>query len=453
MFKENLVTGDLFGREVWSVSELTFRLKTLIEAEFGQVWLTGEISNMRVPGSGHFYLTLKDQSAQIRAVMFRNQQRYLDFTPEDGQEVMVRGQVSVYEPRGEYQIILDYMEPHGEGALRLAFEKLKARLAEEGLFDEDHKQPLPFLPQRVALVTSPTGAAIRDFVRVARDRFRNVTLSVYPVRVQGESAAGEIARALEDLNRWGGFDVIVLTRGGGSLEDLWPFNEEIVARAVYASVIPVVSAVGHEIDFSISDFAADLRAPTPSAAAALIFREKRELQAHIDNMARRMQSAAKHRISLTRERISHHQTRLGDPKRLFTDRRLRLEDVNGALLERMDSFLDSSEDRLVSLVHRLMFAHPGTRIDVFSTRLAGLKKRLDNAGPLKLNRSRDRLALLSSRLGDLSPLAVLKRGYAVMRKPPGMAVLKSAAQTAVGERLNVGLAEGELDVIVEEVHI
>lgn len=451
--EECFLTGDLFGREVLSVTELTFRLKNLIEAEFGQVWLTGEISNMRVPGSGHFYLTLKDQTAQIRAVMFRTQQRYLDFVPEDGQEVMVRGQVSVYEPRGEYQIILDYMEPRGEGALRIAFEKLKAKLAEEGLFDEERKKPLPFLPKRVALVTSPTGAAVKDFIRAAQDRFENVTLSIYPVRVQGENAAGEIAQAVEDLNRWGGFDLIVLTRGGGSLEDLWPFNEERVARAVEASSIPVVSAVGHEIDFSISDFVADLRAPTPSSAAGLIFRDKKELKSYLNNLAQRITSAAGGRINLVKEMIGHNLTRLGDPRHLLTDRRLKLEDLSDSLTETMDLFLNNNEDHLLAVNHRLMVAHPGAQIGIFSTRLAGLKQRLGQAGPLRLTRSRDRLYLLLSRLGDLNPLAVLKRGYAVVRKPPDMSVLKSANQTAVGDRLNVGLAEGELNVTVNEVSV
>ena len=442
---------DLFNRDILSVSELTARLKNVIELEFGQVWVSGEISNLRLPGSGHYYLTLKDKGAQLRAVMFKREQRYLDFEPEDGQEVLVRGRISVYEARGEYQIIIDYMEPRGEGALRLAFEKLKARLAAEGLFDEAKKKPLPYLPRRVALVTSPTGAAIKDFIRVARQRFENVTLSVYPVRVQGEGAAREIADALVDLNRCGNFDLIVLTRGGGSLEDLWAFNEEIVARAVAASDIPVVSAVGHEIDFSISDFAADFRAPTPSAAAALIFREKAALNSHIESLLRRMVRAVRNRLNLVREKIAHFFTRLGDPFRRLADHRLRLDDVTGKLIDAARLVLEDRRQNFAYVANRLTLATPRIHLETSRTRLAGLRQAMIRVTQARLSRMRERLASYKSRLGDLNPLNVLKRGYAVVRKQPGLKTLRSARESAVGERLNVLLAEGELNVTVDEV--
>jgi len=445
------VTGDLFEREILTVSELTDRVKALLEGEFDQVWISGEISNLAVPRSGHFYLTLKDARSQIRAVMFRTQQRYLAFAPADGQEVLIRGRLSVYEPRGEYQILVEYMEPRGEGALRLAFERLKARLAEEGLFDEARKKPLPFLPGRVAVVTSPTGAAVRDFVRVARERYENAVLSIYPVRVQGDGAAREIAAAIEDLNRWGGFDVIVLTRGGGSLEDLWAFNEEVVARAVAASKIPVVSAVGHEIDFSMADFAADLRAPTPTAAAMLVFREKAALKHHLAGVAARMASAVRSRTALGREEVAHAATRLGDPLRRLADRRLRLDDLTEVLREAVTDGFETRRRAVQAAEHRLAVSSPVSHLALSRTRLAGFERALFRAGQTRAGRVRERLNLLAARLSDLSPLAVLQRGYAVVRRTEGKRVVRSSRAVGLGERLNVLLAEGELNVRVDEV--
>ena len=264
--------------KVYSISVLTEEIKDLLEENFDFVWVEGEISNFRKPTSGHCYMVLKDEKAQLRAVMFRTQSRYLKFTPEDGMKVLAQGRIVVYQPRGEYQIILDYLEPIGVGAFALAFEQLKKKLAAEGVFDEAIKKPLPFLPQRVAVITSPTGAAIRDFLKVIERRFANIEITIVPVMVQGDEAPKEIVEALKTVNRELDVDVIVLTRGGGSLEDLWAFNQEELARAIRASRIPVVSAVGHEIDTTISDLAADLRAPTPSAAAELVVVEKEAMK-------------------------------------------------------------------------------------------------------------------------------------------------------------------------------
>ncbi len=446
-----MFSEDLFKRDILSVSGLTARIRDLLEGELGQVWLAGEISNLRRPSSGHFYLTLKDESAQIRAVMFRNQQRYLSFEPEDGQEVLARGRLSVYEPRGEYQIILDYMEPRGEGALRLAFEKLKARLEAEGLFEQSRKKGLPFLPDRVAVVTSPTGAAIRDFIRVARRRFGSVNLAVYPVRVQGEGAGLEIAGAIEDLNRWGGFDVIVVTRGGGSLEDLWAFNEEVVARAVAASEIPVVSAVGHEVDFSICDFAADLRAPTPSAAAEIIYREKAELRAYLAAQGRRLGSGCRGVLRTTRERVSHLSTRLGDPGRALADRRLLLDDLLETLARETRLGLTARRQELRATAARLSPAGQRSRLEADRSRLAVLVRDLSRAALTRTERSRERLGRLAGRLGDLSPLNVLQRGYAVARRLPEGKALRSFREASPGDRLEVLLAEGSITATVDEV--
>ncbi len=448
---KTVLTEDLFQREILSVSELTARLKDLLESEFGLIWLSGEISNLRRPASGHFYMTLKDRESQMRGVMFRTRQRYLDFEPDDGQEVLVRGRLTVYEPRGEYQLVIDYMEPLGEGALRLAFEKLKTRLAEEGLFDEARKKRPPLLPQRVALVTSPTGAAVRDFVRVARRRFENVGLSIYPVRVQGEGAAVEIAEAVEDLNRWGGFDLIVLTRGGGSLEDLWAFNEEVVARAVAASDIPVVSAVGHEVDFTICDFAADFRAPTPSAAAEMVFREKRELEDHLRRTRQRMAVRIQGRVELARERLSHLQTKLGDPRLAISNRRMYVDDLSEKMIAQIHGSLDQKKRELQSARSRLAPYNPKLRISANRTRQTMLNRDLARAGKRRLDRSREQLSHLAARLGNLSPLTVLERGFALARHPQDLKTLRSSDEVSPGQHLNLVLAKGELDVVVDEV--
>ncbi|MBW2092321.1 MAG: exodeoxyribonuclease VII large subunit, partial [Deltaproteobacteria bacterium] len=291
----------------------------------------------------------------------------------------------------------------------------------------------------------------KDFIRVTRQRFENVTLSIYPVRVQGEGAAQEIADAIDDLNRCGDFDLIVLTRGGGSLEDLWAFNEEVLARAVAASDLPVVSAVGHEIDFSISDFVADLRAPTPSAAAALIFPEKAVLISHVDVLLNRMARAVKGRLDLVREKTAHFLTRLGDPFRRLADRRLRLDDLTGELIDATRLAFDACRQILKETNNRLVLANPRFQLETSRARLAGLRKAMIRAGQANLSRSRDNLYVYISRLGDLNPLNVLKRGYAVVRKRPDLKALHSTREIVIGERLNVLLSEGELDVIVDEV--
>ncbi|MCK4793478.1 MAG: exodeoxyribonuclease VII large subunit, partial [Desulfobacteraceae bacterium] len=285
-------------RRIYTVTELTHNIKDFLEEAFPFVWITGEISNFRIPVSGHFYFTIKDSGAQISAVMFRGQNRNLRFQPEDGMAVIAMGRLNVYETKGIYQIIIEYLEPEGVGVLQLAFEHLKKRLAAEGLFDEKHKLPLPFLPQKIAVVTSPTGAVIRDIINVIDRRFPNMTVEIAPVKVQGEQAAEEIVEAIELLNDRNDADVIVVARGGGSLEDLQAFNSEVVARAIFSSEIPVVSAVGHETDFTIADFTADLRAPTPSAAAELIVPVKNDLLMRTKEIRGTLKGAINHRIQL-----------------------------------------------------------------------------------------------------------------------------------------------------------
>src|SRR5271168_3270291 len=298
-------------RHVWKVSELTERIRDLLEGAFADVWVEGEVSNCHAAQSGHLYFTLKDPRAQIRCVCFRDQVRALKFRPEDGLHVTVRGGISVYDVRGEYQIYVTNIEPVGLGALQLAFEQLKKKLSEEGLFDEAHKKPLPALPRCIGVVTSPTGAAIRDILRVLKRRFPNVHVQLYPVKVQGEGAAGEIVQALRYFNRVKTVDVLILARGGGSLEDLWTFNEEVVARAIFASEIAVISGVGHETDFTIADFVADLRAPTPSAAAEIVVRSKQEFERHIAEHSRHLVQQMRYHFSQWRHRVRDLQTHRG----------------------------------------------------------------------------------------------------------------------------------------------
>lgn len=422
-----------------------------MERDFGLIWLSGEISNFRRPSSGHYYFTLKDRDAQIRAVMFRTRQRYLGFQPADGQEVLLRGRLTVYEPRGEYQIVADFMEAAGEGALRLAFDQLKARLAAEGLFDEARKKRLPFLPRRIAVVTSPTGAAVRDFIRVARHRYENTEIYIYPVRVQGEGAAEEIATAVDDLNRWGGFDLIVLTRGGGSLEDLWAFNEEVLARSVAASRLPVVSAVGHEIDFTICDFAADLRAPTPSAAAELILRDKEALKNHLAGLQKRLTAEVRGRISLVRERLAHFQTRIGDPQRALAGPRQHLDDLTETMIRVMREDVREKKNGLLTAQTRLAPNNPRLKVVHNREKLVTQHRLMVRTTRQRLRNVGQDLSRLAARLNDLSPLAVLDRGYAVLRKEPSKTPVRSSKEVTVGQKLNLLLAEGELGVMVDEV--
>jgi exodeoxyribonuclease VII large subunit len=437
--------------KIYTVSTLSEELKNLLEAHFDFVWVEGEISNFRSPLSGHFYMVLKDEKAQIRAVMFRPQTRYLKFTPQDGMKVIVRGRVAIYEPRGEYQVVLDYMEPLGVGALALAFEQLKQKLASQGIFDESVKKPLPFLPQRVAVITSPTGAAIRDFLKIIRRRFANLEIIVVPVKVQGEGAAAEMVEALALVNRELDVDVIVLTRGGGSLEDLWAFNQEELALAIRASRVPVVSAVGHEIDVTISDLAADLRAPTPSGAAELLVVEKETLKQQIMQLQARVQSGLKKELARFQEKLRFLSRGLRDPRKRLADSWLRLDEMENRL-SRMISFVVMDRKRSLAAGERALILHSPLKI------IAGLKQKVEfqsrSIGMLvtrKLRDCRTDISMLQEKLKDMSPLSVLRRGYSITRTLPEKRVLRSSSQVNQGDRVNVKLAEGELECLVEKI--
>ncbi|MEA3365130.1 MAG: exodeoxyribonuclease VII large subunit [Candidatus Hydrogenedentes bacterium] len=443
---------DVETPEVWKVSQLTRRVKELLEREINYVWLTGEISNFRVSPAGHAYFTLKDELSQIDAVMFRGRMMKLQFTPDSGLEVIVYGQVTVYERRGNYQIVCDEMHPKGVGALQLAFDKLKKKLQAEGLFDEEHKKLLPLLPKRIGIVTSPSGAAIRDILNVLHRRFANVHVLLYPARVQGEAAAADIVEGIRVLDAMG-VDVMIVGRGGGSLEDLWPFNEESVVRAVYEAQTPIISAVGHEIDFALTDFAADLRAPTPSAAAELVVREQREFVEKLQTLRRCLAASASQRIHDYRNRMDVVRASyvFRRPEELIRQRRQRLDETRMALDRLLTDRLQQERHRLTGLVRSLGLLSPKQRLRRAYERLAVLRERLSRSGTTLVERGRARLKPLLAQLDALSPLAVLGRGYALAYKMPERAVVRDAKTLAPGDELALRFAQGGATASVKRI--
>lgn len=443
-------------RDILSVSALNSRIKTLLEEGFAFVWVEGEVSNLRRPASGHVYFTLKDAKSQIRAVIFRSpfgdvRGRAGGLEIEEGMSLVCRARLTVYPPRGEYQLIIDAVEPRGLGALQKAFEQLKARLDAEGLFDPARKKPLPFLPARIGVVTSPTGAVIRDILTVTRRRFPSVDILISAVRVQGAEAPGEIVRALDEMQIAGGVDVIVLARGGGSLEDLAPFNDEGVARAIARSRIPVVSAVGHETDFTIADFTADLRAATPSAAAELVVPLRAELRDTVETLRLRLIRNRERIFKRQRERIAGLQNRLRDPKRRLADARIALDDH----VERMRlSVIRLREVRRQAWIHlnvRLTHRDPRSRIGEARIGLEGLRRSLRAAWEKRSGANQNRLRTAAALLTSLSPLAVLGRGYGIVRRRPDGLILRRAGDVAAGQEISVRLATGSLHAKIMKI--
>ena len=394
---------------MWSVRDLVAAVRTHIEREYNDIWVEGEISNFRAHDSGHLYFTLKDQNSQMRVVMFRSQARLLRFRPEDGMQIVARGRVTIYEGRGELQISAEYLEPKGAGALQVAFEQLKAKLEAEGLFRDSRKRPLPLLPRKIGIVTSPTGAVIRDMLTIIARRFPGLEVLIHPVAVQGAGAAGEIAAALGRLGSRADLDVLIVARGGGSLEDLWAFNEEIVARAVAASPIPVISAVGHETDVTIADFVADLRAPTPSAAAELVVAQRDELRQRVDELTARGLAALQRVMAVRRSRVE-------------------------------------------MLGRHLLLLSPVARLARQADRLQALRQRLEAWWALFRTVRGERLARAAATLESLSPLGILGRGYSICFALPSRRVLKATAEVATGSAVAVRLHQGELECVVRAIH-
>jgi len=439
------------ARQIWSVSELTARIRDLLEGEFHDLWIEGEVSNCREAQSGHLYFTLKDARAQIRCVCFRNQYRLLKFRPEDGLHVTVRGSVSVFEHRGEYQIYIEHIEPVGLGALQLAFEQLKQRLETEGLFDPARKKPLPVLPRRIGLVTSPTGAAVRDILRILRRRFPNLHVILYPVRVQGEGAAEDIVQAVRFFNRARMVDVLILARGGGSLEDLWAFNEESVARGIGASEIPIITGVGHETDFTIADFVADLRAPTPSAAAEIVVRTRQEFDQHIAQLRQRLAQRIRYLLlewrNQAQELAAHRGFRWLED--LVRQRRQQVDELVGRLGEVLERRLEQARQQFTVAETRLASFDLRGRIQTLRGRLGqrieDLRVRMERFFVGK----RRRWEALVLQLDERSPLRLLERGYAIAYDAAGH-VLRTVDQVAIGDEIAVQLARGRLAAEVKK---
>lgn len=436
--------------KIYTVSELTSAIKALLEQRFAFVWLGGEISNFRMPSSGHFYFTLKDDTAQIQAVMFRGQNRHLAFAPEDGMAVTGLGRISVYEPRGNYQIILEYMEPKGIGALQVAFEQLKRRLQAEGLFDEARKKPIPFLPRRLGIVTSPTGAVVHDILHVVERRFPGLGVDLVPVKVQGDGAVESIVAGLQLLEARNEVDVVLLARGGGSLEDLQAFNSEAVARAVFAARIPVISAVGHETDYTIADFVADLRAPTPSAAAELAVPVKIDLKQKLTKIQNDILYYIRQYVKDRRAFLNDLSRRVVDPKKRLDDLRLRLDDYSGRLQRSMESYLRMGRERLQRRTDNLLHYSPRLRINTLREHLDTNHHRLTQAVRSDLSRKHQRLEHLQAQLAALSPTAILDRGYSIARTLPGKRVVRRADAVDLQQDLQILLANGSLICEVKE---
>jgi len=435
--------------KIFSVSDINKAIKSTLEGSYKLIWLKGELSNFKPHSSGHFYFSLKDAKAQINAVMFRGFNQSLKFKPHDGLEVIVRGKITVYEPRGNYQIFCEMMEPVGAGALQMAFEQLKRKLEAEGLFAAEKKRQLPRLPKHVAIVSSPTGAAIRDMINVLSRRFRGLRVTLVPALVQGNGAPASICDALKLAQKMTDVDVMIVGRGGGSIEDLWAFNDERVARAIAACRVPIISAVGHEIDFTIADFVADLRAPTPSAAAELVCKNAGEIQEQIVTHGKRLTRAMVHHLQLERQALNGFAKRLVDPKRRLQDLALRCDELSQRLeqaaqraLERKRQLIELWLSRLPS--PRELILRRSQEIDMNRTRLEGHLVRTLEARKAKWAR-------LTALLDAVSPLKVVERGYSITRKQN--VLIKSVSQIAVGDTLEVTFAKGQARVKVEEVEL
>jgi exodeoxyribonuclease VII large subunit len=436
-------------RKIYTVSDLTREIRNLLEPRFLDVWVTGEVSNCRAATSGHLYFTLKDHNAQLRVVCFRNQARYLKFKPQDGISLIARGRLALYEGRGEYQLLAEFLEPAGLGALQLAFEQLKQKLAAEGLFEPARKKPLPVLPRTVGVVTSPTGAAIRDVVRVLRRRFVNMNVVLWPARVQGEGAADQIVQGIRHFNQKRLVDVLIVGRGGGSLEDLWPFNEERVARAIASSELPIISAVGHETDFTIADFVADVRAPTPSAAAEMVVHRKQDFALELETCERRLLQCIRLKLSRSRERWTalkmHRIFQTIPPK--FRERMQLLDELTLRAERALRLRLNRARESWLRASAGVLRFDFGRLLDLRQAGINDARRKLYDGLARILILRRGRLDQIVAILRERNPDLILSRGYSITRDGAGN-ILRDAAAVPLESDISVRLAKGELGAVV-----
>ena len=461
-----MTTSDLFTlppepmtlpeREVMTVTQLNRRAKQLLETHLPLLWVEGELSNVSIPSSGHWYFTLKDSDAQVRCAMFRNRNMTVRFKPQQGQHVLLRARVSLYEGRGDYQLIAEHMEEAGAGALQRKFDELKIKLANEGLFDLQFKKPLPPLPKHIGVITSPTGAAIHDILNVLERRFPSVPVTVIPVAVQGKDSAPQIVKAIELANRaqLAGekiFDVLILGRGGGSLEDLWPFNEEIVARAIFASKLPIVSAVGHEVDFSIADFVADLRAPTPSAAAELITPDGEDWLDKFIGFEVLLEDAMTRKLQHLQQKINWLRSRLRHPKQKLEQQAQRLDSLEMRLKNIIHVSITAYQHRLNSLILRQKPLHPEIKLTQLKHRFKLAQHNLLRAQKISLSQKQQRFNAAVRMLNTLSPLKTLDRGYALVTHGEAQTPIINSQQVKLGDRIKAQLSKGEVVAVVEKI--
>ena len=437
--------------EIYTVSGLNLEVRDLLESNYATVWVEGEVSNLARPRSGHIYFSLKDADCQIRCAMFRMHNRGLDFEVGNGLQVLVQGRVSLYPERGDFQLIAKYMEESGAGALRRDFEALKRKLAAEGLFDAARKQAIPSTPQRIGVITSPTGAAIRDIVSVLARRFAGVPILIYPVAVQGAAAAPEIARTINLASARADCDVLILSRGGGSLEDLWAFNEEIVARAIAACSIPIVAGIGHEVDVTIADLVADQRAATPSAAAEMVTPDKAELIRRVQSLRQRLVAATHRYLHQRRQQTTWLARRVADPRRTLFDLSQRLDRVTTRFHQVLRDLPARKRSHLTALSARLMHHDPSMQMRTHRVRLAELKRRFAMAGKQLIADKRTQASMLSRTLMNVGPQATLNRGYAIVTRRADGRLVQSGADVSSGDAINARLASGALYCTIDEV--
>ncbi len=450
MFKDPITfseTGAVIERKVLSVAELNRRAKDLLEVHLPLLWVEGEVSNLSQPSSGHWYFTLKDERAQVRCAMFKGRNQLVKFKVKAGDKIVVRARVSLYEGRGDFQLIVEHMEEAGFGLLQKRFEELKAKLLAEGLFDEARKKPVPNIPKHIGVITSPTGAAMRDVLAVLERRFPVIPVTVIPVTVQGDKAPDELVDALEKAHRFGGFDVLILCRGGGSIEDLWAFNNEKLARAIYAAEIPVVSAVGHEVDFTIADFIADYRAPTPSAAAELLSPDMEEMQVTLSNYSQVLLSRLRQSMLRKKEKLAHIQARIRHPGERLRNGYQRLDQLEIRLRNCSRSFLVLQHNKLEDLRKRLDRVAPRYLIEEFRREIQQLDGQLRRAVKMRLKNLDKRLQQNMELLDTVSPLATLRRGYSITQSDSGN-IIRSSSETGAGNKIRITLAQGQLQAQV-----
>lgn len=438
--------------DIYTVSRLNSEVRLTLELQFQQLWLVGEVSNFVAAASGHWYFSLKDQAAQVKVAMFKQANRYATVRPQNGQQVLIRARISVYEPRGEYQLLAEFIEPAGAGLLKQQFEQLKAKLAAEGLFAPERKQPLPANPRRVGVITSPTGAAVRDIITVLARRAPGIELIIYPCQVQGETAAAQLRNMLSTAIRRNEVDVLIIGRGGGSIEDLWCFNDEALARAVADCPIPIVSAVGHEIDFALTDFVADVRAATPSAAAELVSPDQSQYLVALTQLQQRLSRAVRRQLAQQQPRLLQLQQRLQQlhPQRRLEQQQQRLDELQLRLQRRMQQHLQTARRQHSYLQQSLQHLSPAKAIKQQQLQLQQLAKRLQQAQQQQLKYSSQQLARLSAQLHTVSPLATLARGYSISFDSQQQA-LTSSAQLKVGDAINTRLAQGSFSAVVTQI--